>query len=220
MNKLTVLGDVHQKYDELEKLNPNLHDNPVIQVGDLGFNYDYIYKNYKSDLFKVVLGNHENYYNRPLEYDLGDYGRYNHHGWEFFFVRGEWSIDIRQRQQAMMSGLCPTIWWKEEELNSEQMHLCYQEYCKVKPEVVITHTCPYKISNKVGSPGVWKYFGWDKPKISNTQLLLQEMFDFWEPKLWIFGHFHRDWFFSYGNTDFICLNELSTLDFDDEWRII
>lgn len=188
-----------------------------VQLGDMGFNYSGL-KNVSLN-HRFILGNHDNYDDIP-KHALGDYGMCNMDVWSFFYVRGAWSIDIKQRQRMMVSGMSPTIWWKQEELSPQQMQDCYEEYVKTKPSVVMTHSCPSSIAEKVGNPGIWKYFGWDKPRVSNTQLLLQEMFDAWQPDLWIFGHMHRDWFGFVEDTHFICVDELGFLDFDEDWRIL
>ena len=226
MSFLRVISDVHGCINTIHPRKNVCYLDLIedckysVQLGDMGFNYSGLRGIGTNHLF--IPGNHDNYDNLPMQ-SLGSYGmRYigsESNRWSFFFVRGEWSIDIRQRQQYdLVTG--SKTWWQEEELSREQMQLCYEEYIKAQPDVVMSHTCPIGISSKVGSPGVWKYFGWDEPVISNTQLLLQEMFDTWQPKLWIFGHFHRDWFHTNNSTDFICIDELNYLDFDSDWRII
>ena len=216
-DSITVLGDVHGKYDEMEKLC--LHNDHIIQLGDLGFDYTYIYENYNPKKFKVFLGNHDNYDYRPKKYDLGDFGMTSLNGMEFFFVRGAWSIDIISRKRAMGQGV-GKCWWNEEELSRQQMEECLKLYEKTKQNVVLSHTCPESISELVSSPGIWQFFGWDDKQPDNTQRLLEEMLKIHLPKLWCFGHYHINWRYTIKGTHFICVNELNTISFDKNWSII
>jgi predicted phosphodiesterase len=215
-NKIVVLGDVHQKYYQMDKLN--LKDKPVVQIGDLGFSYTHLYDNYNPDLFKVCLGNHDNYDNRPEGFDLGDFGMYNHYGWEFFFIRGAFSIDIKGRLEHQLR-YGKTVWWEQEQLNREQMEKCYAVYKQTKPDVVFTHTCPTHISKRIGNPEILKSFGWPEDMNTPTQVLLEELWKIHEPKIWCFGHFHKDWFYTENDTTFICIDELNFIEFNKDWEI-
>lgn len=219
---LRVCGDVHGCINIIHPRKNRSYLDIIsgceysVQLGDMGFNYDGL-KDISLN-HRFIAGNHENYNDLP-RHSLGDYGTCDIGMWSFFYVRGAWSIDIKQRQAyEFHNGV--KVWWFEEELSNRQMQDCYDKYVETKPSVVMTHSCPSSVADMVGNPGVWKYFGWDEPKTSNTQLLLQEMFDVWQPDLWIFGHFHRDWFGIVNDTDFICVDELSFLDFDKDWRIL
>jgi len=223
-NFLRVIGDAHgcinvQHPKKAISYLDLIKDAPYsVQLGDMGFNYSGL-RGVDPDCHIFIQGNHENYDDIPI-HALTTYGMQSLGSWSFFYVRGAWSIDVKQRLRAMRSGMTPKIWWEEEELNREQMDKCYEEYVQTEPDVVITHSCPSSIADKIGSPGAWKYFGWDAPKVSNTQLLLQEMYDVWQPNLWIFGHMHREWFYTDKYTDFICIDELSYLDFNKDWEIL
>jgi hypothetical protein len=221
---LRIIGDVHGCIDTPHPKKKVSYRHLVenakysIQLGDMGFNYAGLM--YGLDpLHHVFLpGNHDNYDNLPV-HALGDYGLLTFGVWTTFFVQGEWSIDIKQRQKYEQdTGI--KIWWENEELSPDQMRLCLECYTYAKPDVVVSHTCPASISSKVGSPDVWGFFGWDEPQVSKTQTLLQNMYEVHQPKLWLFGHFHRNWFYTEKNTDFICIDELSALDFDEDWKIV
>ena len=43
---------------------------------------------------------------------------------------------------------------------------------------------------------------------TRTSQALQRMFEEWQPKFWLFGHYHVTKCFKLGNTEFQCLGEL------------
>jgi hypothetical protein len=51
----------------------------------------------------------------------------------------------------------------------------------------------------------------DQRKYENiTGWALQELYNIHQPKLWIFGHWHRSKTIQHGKTKFMCLDELET----------
>jgi DNA repair exonuclease SbcCD nuclease subunit len=182
----------------------------------MGFNYSGLKGVGHRHVF--VPGNHDNYDNLP-EQALPGYGMVVMGPWQFFHVRGEWSIDIRQRADHYLKG-GQKIWWAEEELTKQEMEEAFNLYKEAKPDVVMTHGCPISISEMVGNPGVWKYFGWDEKQTTNTQLMLEYMLQTHRPKLWLFGHYHRNWERLINDTKFICVDELSYIDFNENWEAL
>lgn len=218
MQRLRVVSDVHGKYELMDQLN--LHDKYVVQLGDMGFNYQHLYENYDPNLLKVCLGNHDAYNNRPIGFDLGDYGSAKLGPFKFWFVRGEFSIDCKIRADYELRGIWPKTWFDNEQLNENERQSCLREYGMTKPRVVMSHGCPIFIKEKISNPDIMRSFGWPEDMNSVTQQLLQDMWDVHQPELFIFGHFHRDWYHVEGNTTFICMKELGYLDFDEDWRIL
>lgn len=215
--KITILGDIHQKYQALDKLN--LKDSYVVQLGDLGFDYQHIYNNYDPNKFKVCLGNHEDYDNRPIGYDLGDYGYTSLNNMWFFFVRGAFSIDKKQRfKYEKSTGI--KCWWPQEELNHSQGLCCLEHYEAAKPDVVMSHDCPYIISKMIGNPEILRAFGFSVNMTTSSQELMQQMLEIHQPKLWLFGHYHQNVTFTYHGTRFICVGERAHIDFNEKWEII
>lgn len=47
-------------------------------------------------------------------------------------------------------------------------------------------------------------------------MMLQKMLEIHAPKVWVFGHYHKDWQSNIEGTKFVCLNELCTLNFKDK----
>ena len=187
-----------------------------VQLGDMGFNYSGLRGIGNKHLF--IPGNHDNYDALPIQ-ALQDFGPVKLGPFSLFYARGEWSIDIKQRTEAMRQGF-QKCWWEEEELSFKEMEECLDLYKFCKPDTVLTHGCPASISEEVGSPGVWAAFGWDGPRTSNTQLLLQNMFEAHQPKLWLFGHYHRKWTKEVNGTTFMCIDELDHVDFNEDWSLV
>ncbi len=84
-----------------------------------------------------------------------------------------------------------------------------------KPEFAVTHTAPDFIVPEIPFE---RLFG---PTIHHprTERLLENLYRIHQPKIWLFGHWHTDWDYTYKNPDtgketrFICLGELSYKDF-------
>jgi hypothetical protein len=206
---------------------------------------------------KFLPGNHDNYYTKEVDIDdespeaNDSYGRYTVFGsqvYEFtdmpshyighfgtwavpdldpdrelsgdiFFVRGAWSIDYKYRVRGVS-------WFFEEELNNQQCEDALALYKKTKPDFVITHCAPQSVMK-------WLHLGYSDGTIipTKTNTLLQDMWEYHRPKIWVFGHYHQDFsktlpVVAMGDADdidttlFICLNELSALCFDRKLEII
>jgi predicted phosphodiesterase len=194
---LTIIGDVHGYHDSY--LNIATKCEATVQVGDFGFNYE-VLNGMDPDLHKIVGGNHDNYaIIKDCPYYLGDYGLANVGGVEFFFVRGENSVDKNIRIEGKN-------WWREEELDMNTAYKAIEAYISAKPQIVISHGCPadvmpFFITNpsKQFSP-------------SRTSQMLDAMWNSHRPKLWVFGHHHNSHSITVGDSVFRCLNELETMN--------
>jgi len=211
---ITVIGDVHGKFSQYADIIKGCDYS--VQLGDMGFNYH--------SLDQLVLpidpmgkkhvffgGNHDNYDLYPVHNSLGDYGLHTLNGVEFYYVRGAFSIDGHGRDVEYIHG-GPKTHWTEEQLTVPKMSEVLGDYQKIKPDTVITHSCPKQIADMIGNPDVLRAFGFNPETFNtNTQDMLQVMFEIHQPKLWIFGHFHRSWDADVNGTHFACLGELETL---------
>lgn len=217
MSTLRIIGDVHGKNDQYAELTKSCDYS--IQVGDMGFDYRVLTTlGIDNEKHKFIAGNHDNYdkYYESAHTlnNTKDFGLASHGGLEFFFVRGGFSIDWRQRQQHFLRGGGKS-YWDNEELNIEEMEKALYEYRKVKPEVMITHECPRSISKYVGCNDILESFGYNPRTFSTkTSELLELMFQAHQPKRWYFGHYHNDWASTINGTTFICLNELGYIDLE------
>jgi len=194
---LRIIGDVHGHYKQYHQLLRKAQN--TLQIGDFGFDYTTLAA-VDARHHRIIGGNHDNYDimgNCPNF--LGDYGVHNVDGFgDIFFVRGALSIDKHIRTEGVS-------WWPEEELTMSQCYNALKEYRLVRPNFVVTHSCPVSIIPHVtGSLNVIK---------SRTSQLLEEMFAAYRPSQWTFGHFHKSWTKTIDGTQFTCLDELECLDF-------
>ena len=225
--RLRIIGDVHGKLREYTTLAKQATYS--LCVGDVGFDYRYITQNLHPKYHKCIGGNHDNYTTKQCcsygcdkcegrRYTfsvlsrnfLKDFGTWNVPGFgSLFYVRGAWSIDADYRLPGIS-------WWPDEELNYQQMIKAIEEYKKVKPNFVVTHTVPQCIV-----PHFFKgsMFG-SKIYTPRTEQGLENMYHVHQPDTWVFGHWHYDWEDEIEHaetgkkTRFICLSELKYKDFD------
>jgi hypothetical protein len=111
MSTLRIIGDVHGKFQDYIALTKECDYS--IQVGDMGFDYSELRVLSKDD-HKFIGGNHDNYdkyYGSPhalgstITIGMGkDFGIATHGGLDFFFLRGGFSIDWKQRQKELSNG--------------------------------------------------------------------------------------------------------------------
>lgn len=194
---ITVIGDVHGKYDRYHKIIRETKHHPyTIQLGDFGFKYDTL-KNVDYTRHLIIGGNHDNYdicYNYP--HFLFDYGYTKLNNLDFFYYRGAYSIDRHYRTIGVN-------WWSNEQVNIDNFMKARELYNSIKPDLVITHDCPEFM--------VPTYIGKNRPVYQNiTTWALQELYNIHQPKMWIHGHYHQSLTTIYGNTKFVCLDELET----------
>ena len=198
MNKLTLIGDVHAKYDRYLSIINNY--DYTIQLGDFGFKYDSL-ENVDSTRHMILPGNHDNYdicYN--YSHFLGDYGYTSSNRIEFFYYRGAYSIDRQYRTVGI-------DWWEDEQVSIDQFMKARELYRITKPKIVITHDCPEVM--------VPTYIGNTARIYQNiTGWALNELFNIHQPDLWIHGHYHVSKTTTFGKTKFVCLKELETLEID------
>jgi len=205
MNRLKVIGDVHGQMEPYIHLASQAEYS--ICVGDIGFLDEYKQlSQLDPSKHRFVAGNHDDYHNLP-PHSLGDFGVHTVPNFgDIFFVRGAFSIDVDYRTPGVN-------WWPEEELNMVQMEACLKLYQEVKPDFVITHDAPLSIISCMGLPKLGPHF-----KLGNqrTPRLLDMLWNFHEPKTWVYGHFHRNWSETVRGTEFRCLDILAYMDFDSK----
>ena len=217
---LSVIGDCHSERNAY--LHMIRECEYSIQIGDLDFDYDWLVsKGVDVSRHRWLPGNHDNYdlaFASP--HCLGDFG--THSVPEFgdvFYVRGAWSIDHMARSavpRKIGKVLYPKNYWPDlEELSTEQGQAALALYEQVKPEFMITHECPLSIVSCVTNPRVAAQFGYYQSVIATrTNQLLEAMLDKHKPKVWIFGHYHRQWDQKIDQTVFMCIDICRRVDFD------
>jgi hypothetical protein len=229
VNQLRVIGDVHAQTDE-ENL-ASRYGRPYleliagvefsVQLGDMGDGetYDQLVREVDAGRHRFFPGNHENYGRLP-PHSLGDFGPASLGGVEFFFVRGAESSD-RDKLERMGRELGKTLWFAEEQLNDRQMEVCERAYLAARPEIVITHDAPTEAA-RIAWENSLRHARRDAAVVfhpSRTNEFLARLFVRHQPKLWLFGHHHRDLEHRLGETWFRCVGELSYVDVTAEGLI-
>lgn len=205
---LRIIGDVHGKYNLYVKTAKEAKYS--IQLGDLGFDYDWIDFFLSYDAHKILGGNHDNYtsidgkFVKQTPHFLGDFGIYSVPEFgDIFYVRGGYSIDKNFRKEGVN-------WWPLEEITYAQGLQALDLYEQVKPKLVISHECPTSLLGYVGMSSQDVELWGIKP--SMTANLLQSMFDLHQPLIWCHGHHHKSKFIVKEKTTFISLGELAFVD--------
>jgi predicted phosphodiesterase len=172
-----------------------------------------------SDRHRFFAGNHDHYDHLP-PHSLGDFGASTLGGVEFFFVRGAASTD-REKLVRVGKEMGRTLWYPQEELTGDQMAVAEAEYQHARPRIVLTHDAPTEIARfalhharRLGRPNPNARF-----EPSRTNVFLAGLLERHAPKVWLFGHHHRDWQHREADTLFLCVGELSCVDIDSEGAV-
>jgi len=208
--KIRFIGDVHGKKKAYFKLIKGCEQS--IQVGDMGIGFTKFPKEWDKN-HQFIRGNHDNpsLCKKHPNY-IGDSSlRICSTGTKIFFLSGGFSIDWEWRQSYnLASNSNKLIWWRAEELAEYQLVEAINEAKKFKPDIIVSHTCPNSIKDMIIGGNAE-----DKKKFkSRTEYALQELFEDYQPKLWVFGHFHTNQLIEKNGTNFVCLKELGVMDLE------
>ncbi len=242
---LRLIGDVHGQFADYLDIAQGADYS--IQVGDIGWSKDArapleFMRALDAENHKVIAGNHDCYsedgtgFYHQTPHFLGDFGVYNVSGFgDIFFVRGERSVDMKCRVEG-------ESWWPHEELNYIEGRKAIELYKITKPQFVVTHGCPASLIPHVTGPSNMLQ-EWNWSDHSSTAELLQQMWEIHQPKTWVFGHYHTDFYERHAcvwtegwydqnackeryncfnaiksetpdTTEFICLDILAFIDFE------
>jgi len=191
--EVTIIGDAHGKIGRYKEIVDNCGFS--ICVGDFGFKKEWDWYLNTIDLTHHFInsGNHDyGPYMSDKTKSLGNFSYFEKLG--IFTVRGAFSIDKIHRTEGL-------DWFSNEELTYNEGLQCFDEYVKLKPNIVVSHDCPHSVRKEL--------FGINEK--SNTSNLLQAMFEQHQPELWVFGHHHMHQYQVINKTQFICLEELNTI---------
>lgn len=205
MTKIRFIGDVHGKFSQYKKISTAPVIDYSIQVGDFGLGFGEDIPGVTSPLMSskefFIRGNHDN----PTvckEYTgyIPDGSRSEH---ALFFLGGADSIDKQWRTPGL-------DWWPDEECSVNELYEHLETYKRSQPvNVMVTHDIPERIFREILPYG-------DKSFGSRTRTVLDDFFEFHQPKYWFFGHHHMHIDIVVNGTRFICLNELEYFDLDLE----
>lgn len=191
---MLLIGDVHGNSKAYEELIKGAEES--IQVGDLGVGFELAghesFPDFGSN-HRFIRGNHDNPAScKNYKGFLGDWGFLADKG--IFYVGGAMSIDARDR-------LIGISWWADEELAYDEFEKVIENFAKERPEIVVSHDCPMEATQIMTGSNAKK---------SKTSQALQACFETHQPRLWVYGHYHRSEIFSHRNTAFRCLNILES----------
>jgi hypothetical protein len=224
MTTLRVIGDVHGQIrsEDLLPGSPRPYLDLLagaghsVQIGDMGDGetYDQLIAHVDAARHRFLPGNHEDFDRLP-PHSLGDFGTVCWGGVEFFFVRGAASAD-REVRLRLGEKITKKLWFEEEELTEAQMRAAEEEYLRARPRIVLSHDAPADIAHlawmharRLSPPNPTAVF-----RPSRTNAFLGRLLERHAPRLWAFGHHHRDWRCTEGETRFVCVGELSYIDID------
>lgn len=204
-----ITGDTHRDFSRLNNLKFN-KDDVLIILGDVGINYylndeDIQYKEYLNN-FKLkifcIRGNHEerpeniNTYkevdmfsgkvfieeNYPNLIFAKDGEIYNIDGKSILVIGGAYSID---KEYRLLYGY---KWFKDEQLNKEEMNNIFEKVKEKSFDIILTHTCPYKYEPK---EVFIKNIDQSKVDKSMEKFLdkIEEVIDY---NKWYCGHYHTE----------------------------
>ena len=228
-NTFRIIGDVHTQIieDDLACSDCQSYVEIIanasysVQLGDMGDgkSYNQLVDSVDFNRHKFFPGNHDHYNSLP-PHSLGDFGAVQLGDVNFFFIRGATSID---RPQLVRLGyeLGKTLWFEEEELTEEQMIAAEQAFLQDRPAILISHDAPTHIARlawenarNMRYPNPEDYF-----VASKTNSFLDRILEISAPRLWVFGHHHKDWKYHEGETQFVCVGQLSYIDIDHEGKL-
>jgi predicted phosphodiesterase len=205
---LRFIGDIHNHQDRYLQLIEGLDQS--MQVGDLADDFEFLRD--VSPAHKFIGGNHDNY-PRMMAWDkghhLGHYGVHEFPGFgPVFYVRGAASIDWKIKRAYV-------DWWPEEQLSYGQCLEAIALYEQVKPEVVVSHDCPMFFVPEVTSNQIMVTFGYAPGAMqTTTNAMLDRMYGIHQPKLHVFGHYHKSVDRMVGQTRFVCVAAQKCIDLE------
>jgi hypothetical protein len=213
MTLTRIVGDIHGNFNEYSFYNlgvgryrhntepcPPEHS---IQVGDFGIGFftPYWHESVREWMRKnpghrFIRGNHD-------DPDMcTTMPGYIHDGAvedDKMFIGGAWSIDRAMRVEGK-------TWWPDEELSIHDLNKMVDLYRVVKPRVMFTHDCPTTISYDMFNLHTRTQYK------TRTAEALQSMWEYHQPEMWFFGHWHETRDLTRHGTKFQCLGENEYMD--------
>lgn len=190
MEKILIVGDVHNNFAELNVLINKKKADIVLCCGDFGYwpkaSWGTPLSDIKLQNTEKILwcdGNHEDHWSlrdresdeiepgiiympRGSTYTLKD-------GRTIMFMGGGYSIDKNMRVTGV-------TWFPEEVISQSDLY----DLPDVKVDIFITHTCPVELVHDMMKRYPGKSF-----EPSNEAL--SELWKMYKPDLWFFGHWHQ-----------------------------
>ena len=183
------IGDVHGKISEYLTLLNGV--DASVQVGDFGAGF--VSLPILDQKHRFIRGNH----------DSPEVCR-NNSNWikdgtfdgRTLYIGGAWSIDQHRRIPGIN-------WWEDEELSIREFENIIVTAEIMQPKVIVSHDCPGNVVAQLFRRKLLQ---------TRTNQALDAVINVCQPKLFIFGHWHKDIDMTINGTRFLCLNELTYID--------
>lgn len=214
--KSIVVGDVHGRYDCLQKIYTKNKPDIIIQCGDFGYfpKFENCRMSFLEEIKCKTLfcdGNHEDHESLSKLDESGSvYGLENvkHikrgtvltiNQKRVLFVGGASSVDRKLRTAGY-------DWWPQEIISQEDIDKCL---LAGKVDVVVSHTCPEEFLPHL-LKGMRIYEDKDPSRVA-LSIILKEC----NPDFWYFGHWHTYKKSYYKSTFWTCLDCIDGLEESD-----
>ncbi len=201
------IGDIHGDFNTYEKIIAE-SPYPTIQVGDFGVGFKTMHDGpnaieapveaMKGGDHRFIRGNHDNPAEcRKTHGYIPDATMYGH----WFCIGGALSIDRPNRIEGL-------DWWADEELSQSDLYKVIDIYETIKPDYVVSHTCPKSVALKLFPHFIktMDYFN------SRTEQAFDSLMYIHKPKIWVFGHYHQNKSVFVDGTNFECVGINQTVD--------
>jgi len=190
--KIIVVGDVHARWQHLNRLIRSESPDIILQVGDFGIWNDrpIDVKNERGTKIYFCDGNHEDYnILRMFNEDMNEIAP------GIFYMRRGSTLTLPDgRNVLFMGGAQSTIispgqitgfdlFPKDEIISSGDLDRCPNPK-EMTIDIVISHTCPHH------ALGEMQKYDMNK-KRDCCPIALWQIMDTFNPKLWYFGHWHH-----------------------------
>lgn len=201
-NIIRFIGDIHglnRQYLNIVDRSPY----PTIQIGDFGAGFvENPITDEQAKLHRFIRGNHDDPSKCRHRKNWIVDGTFEDN---MVFIGGASSIDKAYRTEGVS-------WWPDEQLSYSELNDIIDQVRVIQPEIIVSHECPDFIADWICYLQGHRKYADDKV----TRDALQSIYEYYRPKLHIFGHWHTDIDTTIDGTRFICLNELSYIDIDIE----
>lgn len=207
---MRFFGDLHGKVFEYFGQAAEVAES--IQVGDFGFGFmspkltDAALRFHDTGNHVFIRGNHDNpeFCHKSLGW-LEDGSYSSEHG--MMVIGGARSVDHGDRVEGF-------DWWANEELSQGELNVIFEEYCDNSPRIMVTHDVAENVARTMFDSNFPPNYRFEE--YSRTRVALQRMWDFHQPDLWVFGHWHHTQKKKIGNTEFVCVGKNEYIDIDLE----
>lgn len=204
-----IVGDIHGDVDGYRRFALQMRTlgeaERSVQVGDYGMGfYNPRWNKFQSEwqanhpTHRFIRGNHDD---PALCKTMPNYIADGTVEDDKMFIGGAWSIDHASRIEGK-------TWWADEELSINELNTMIDIYRTAKPRVMFTHDCPTSISYDMFNLHMRTQFK------TRTAEALQAMWEYHQPEMWFFGHWHETKDITLNGTKFQCLGCLEYMDVD------